>query len=329
MIRGEHDHPGAVVEPGFLSAITGNQNSAKIRLDPFKRWPTRSRRTALADWIASPDNPLTARVMVNRLWHGHFGRGIVETPSDFGKLGGGPSHRELLDWLALRFVEAKWSIKAMHRLIVTSRTYRQSSRRVDPRAHTIDPDNTLLWRFRRRRLEAEAIRDSVLAVSGRLNPTRYGLPIFPPLPGGIDQAVKWNNSKWATQRGREGRRRSVYIYQQRTLTMPLLQVFDANVCDESRDRRRTSVTALQSLAMYNGAFVSEEARHLAARVRKEAGEDLAHQVRRAFRLAVARDPEPEESERMLRLFATTGNDADGLKALCRVLFNSSEFSYID
>ena len=326
MIRGEYDNPGELVEPGFLSCITGNQSAAPIRLDPFKRWPTRSRRMALARWIASPDNPLTARVMVNRLWHWHFGRGIVKTPSDFGKLSGGPSHPELLDWLASKFIKEKWSIKAIHRRIVTSATYRQTSLHSNYRAPEVDPDNTLLWRFRRRRLEAEAVRDSVFAVSGRLNPDKFGLPIFPPLPDDIEERVKYSNSKWDTQDGPEGRKRSIYIYQQRTLTMPFLQSFDALVCDESRPRRRHSVTPLQALAMYNGKFVSEEAKHFAERVTNEAGSDVAKQIERAFQIALCRRPSREESDQMRMLI---NSDESNLVGVCRVLLNSNEFVYID
>ena len=325
MIRGEYDNPGEVVQAGFLSCITGNQEPAKIRLDPFKRWPTRSRRMTLAQWIASPNNPLTARVMVNRLWHWHFGRGIVATPSDFGQLSGGPSHPELLDWLALKFIQEKWSLKAVHRLIVTSATYRQTSLRTDKQAATIDPDNKLLWRFRRRRLEAEAVRDSVLTASGRLNPEQSGLPIFPPLPDEIDERVKYDKSKWDTQLGQEGRKRSIYIYQQRALTMPFMQTFDALVCDESRPRRRHSVTPLQALAMYNGRLINEESRHFAARVHSEAGDDISQQIKRAFQIAVSRDPSVAELDKLRKLT----DDGAGIIAACRVLLNSNEFVYVD
>jgi hypothetical protein len=329
MIRGEYDNPGEVVEAGFPSCVTGNQDPARIRLDPFKRWPTRSRRMALAEWIASPDNPLTARVMVNRLWHWHFGRGIVATPSDFGALSSGASHPELLDWLALQFVKNKWSVKAMHRLIVTSAAYRQTSVHTSPKAVKADPDNTLLWRFRRRRLEAEAVRDNVLAVSGRLNPEQFGLPIFPPLPDGIEERVKYDSSKWDTQYGSEGRKRSIYIYQQRTLTMPLLQAFDSLVCDESRPRRRHSVTPLQALAMYNGDFVSSEATHFAQRVRSEAGDDPDALVDLAFQIALARRPSVEEAAQMKKLAARSESPEQGLIGVCRVLLNSNEFIYVD
>jgi hypothetical protein len=325
MLRGQYDNPGEVVEAGFLSCISGNQEPAKIRLDPFKRWPTRSRRMALAQWIASPDNPLTARVMVNRLWYRHFGRGIVETPSDFGKLSGGPSHQALLDWLAIQFVKDGWSLKKMHRLMVTSSTYRQSSQREDVAASKADPDNKLLWRFNRRRLEAEAVRDSVLVVSGRLNSERFGLPIFPPLPDDIAERVKYSTSKWATDTGPGGRKRSLYIYQQRTLNMPFMQTFDGLVCEDSIPRRRASVTPLQALAMYNGDFVNDEANHFANRLKEEAGDAPETRVRHAFQIALSRAATPNEIDQ-LRPFAA---DDGKLPGLCRILFNTNEFVYID
>ena len=330
MIRGEYDNPGEVVEAGFLSCITGNQDPAPIRLDPFKRWPTRSRRMALAKWIASPENPLTARVMVNRLWHWHFGQGIVATPSDFGQLSGGPSHPELLDWLAIQFVEKGWSIKAIHRLIVMSRTYRQSSQPEDPEtvAH-LDPDNKLLSHVRTRRLDAEQIRDSVLAVSGRLSSEQFGLPIFPPLPGDIAETIKYGESKWDTQTGPESRKRSIYIYQQRTLTMPFMQAFDSLVCDESRPRRRSSVTPLQALAMYNGNLTNEEASFFAKRIRLEAGEDINAQITRAVQLAYCRRPTPVELEHLSRFMAEGQSREASLTALCRILYNANEFVYLD
>ena len=327
--RGEWDKPGEVVEPGFPSVITGHQNPAPIRLDPFKRWPTRSRRLALAQWIVSPDNPMTARVMINRLWDWHFGRGLVATPSDFGKLSGGASHPELIDWMARRFTDSKWSLKAMHRLILNSAPYRQSSRHHDSKAETADLENTLLWHFRPRRLEAEAVRDAVLAVSGRLNPEQFGLPIFPPLPEGLAEEVKYDNSKWAAQDGPEGRKRSIYIYQQRSMTMPFLQTFDSVVCDATRDRRQASVTPLQALAMYNGRFANEEATHFAARIRKEAGESPATQIQLAFKTALGREPTPDESERMQALMATSAGSSDALAPVCRVLLNANEFVYVE
>ena len=328
-LRGEYDNHGPVVKAGFPGIIAGHSNPAPIRLDPFKRWPTRSRRMALAQWIASRDNPLTARVMMNRLWYRHFGRGIVRTPSDFGKLSGGATHPELLDWLAWRFVDSGWSLKSMHRMLVTSSTYRQSSMEKNEAAAAIDPLNHLWWRYERRRLDAEAIRDSVLAVSGRLNPELYGLPIFPPLPGDIAETVKYSENKWDTQLDQAGRKRSIYIYQQRTLNMPFMQAFDSTVCDESRPRRRTSVTPLQALSLFNGDFVNEEATALARRIQREAGGSVQEKVRLSCRLVLGRPPTSEESRYFGRLLGQAADADAALNGLCRVLLNANEFVYID
>ena len=328
-LRGEYDNHGKVVKAGFPSIVSGDSKPAAIRLDPFKRWPTRSRRMALANWIASSDNPLTARVMMNRLWYRHFGRGIVKTPSDFGKLSGGATHPELLDWLARQFVDSRWSLKAMHRLIVTSSTYQQSSFHDNEVAQNIDPLNDLWWRFEQRRLDAEAIRDNVLSVSGRLNNELYGLPIFPPLPGDIAEIVKYSESKWATQVGQEGRKRSIYIYQQRTLNMPFMQAFDSTVCDESRPRRRTSVTPLQALSLFNGDFVNEEAKALANRVYHEAGDSVLGQIRLAYRYVLSRPPSEEEANRFEEFLIQSNNSIEALNGFCRVLLNTNEFVYID
>ena len=327
MIRGEYNNPGEVVKPGFLSVVTGHQDPAPIRLDPFKRWPTRSRRMALAKWIASRDNPLTARVMANRLWHWHFGQGIVATPSDFGTMRIGPSHETLLDWLAHKFVTSGWRLKTMHRLMVLSAAYRQASSAENPKASSTDPANRLLWRFRRRRLEAEAVRDSVLSVSGRLNPEHFGLPIFPMLPDDVADRVKWDSSKWFTHDDGRSRKRSIYIYQQRSLSMPFMQAFDALVCEQSRPRRRASVTPLQALAMYNGRFVNQEAHHFAARILKLAGDDVDRQIEVAFEVAYSRSPSADERHRLKAFLASASSNP--LVGLCRVLLNSNEFVYVD
>ena len=220
----------------------------------------------------------------------------------------------------------------MHRLIVNSSTYRQSSQINSDQAEAAkadDPDNILLSHFRSRRLEAEAVRDSVLAVSGRLNSEQFGLPIFPPLPDNIAERVKYSNSKWDTQHGPEGRKRSIYIYQQRTLTMPLMQAFDSLVCDQSRPRRRTSVTPLQALAMYNGPFVNEEAKHFAVRLQKEAGNNVEKQIQLAFQLAFSRMPTEIESKKLHEFVTNAKSHDEALTGLCRILFNSNEFIYVD
>ena len=330
LIRGEFDRAGEVVQPGFLSAITGHQLPAEIPMDPFWRWPTRGWRKTLAEWIASAENPLTGRVMVNRLWQHHFGRGIVATTSDFGAIGSPASHPELLDWLALRFIQEGWSVKKMHRLLVTSAAYRQTSKRDNDSASRIDPENKLLWRFRRRRLEGEQTRDSVLAASGRLKVQRVGgLPVFPPLPRELARTPKvYNRHRWLDDHGPEGRRRSVYVFQQRSSNLPLLDTFDALVPDGSCSRRQSTVTALQSLAMYNGGLVNTELPHLADRVRNEAGEDAAEQVRRAFQLVLLRSPIEEEVHKSLDFLAEAEGE-DPIVGLCRVLLNCNEFFYVD
>ena len=331
LIRGQWNQPGEPVEPGFLSAVEGHSEPAVLIQDRFKSLPSRFRRLTLANWIASPENPLTARVMVNRLWQHHFGRGIVATPSNFGKNGSPPTHPELLDWLANRFVEEKWSIKAMHRLVVTSSTYRQASRHKDAQAEKVDLENRLLWRFNRKRLEGEAIRDSVLAVSGRLNSARGGPAVFPPLPKGLDEVQKVQSvNTWETDEGPGGRKRTIYVYQRRSLSLPILETFDAPVCNASRDHRRNSVTPLQALAMYDGEFLNEEAKYFSERVLKGNNmTDLAGPVRRAFQFALARNPSAEEMKKVKQFLHSVGSREESLLALCRVLLNSSEFIYVD
>ncbi len=330
LIRGEYDHPGEPVEPGFLSAIEGHSNPATLKLDRYKMFPTRGRRMTLAEWIASPENPLTARVMVNRIWQYHFGRGIVETSNDFGRNGSPPTNPELLDWLALRFVEEKWSIKQMHRLILNSAAYKQESRREDANALRVDPENKLLWRFPRQRLSGEAIRDAVLAVSGSLNPEMAGLPIYPPLPEGLDEGQKVQGvNTWETSVGTESQRRSVYIFQRRAMQVPFLETFDAPVLMTPCDRRPSSITALQALTMYDSDFVNQEAASMAERLQKDTGVDPKEQAIRAFETALNRSPRPSELDGALKLMDSTKPREDGLKALCRTLLNTSEFIYID
>ncbi len=284
------------------------------------------RRTALADWLAAPENPLPARVMVNRIWQWHFGTGLVDTPNDFGRNGSTPSHPELLDWLADEFVRSGWSIKHIHRLIVLSATYRQASA-ATPTGMARDADCRLLWRFPPRRLEAEAIRDSMLAVSGRLNlemggrgfdlfRQRGGLSGFTPIE--IFSA--------------EGRRRMVYAHKVRMEKEDVFGAFDCPDAGQSMARRRQSTTPLQALNLLNSPFTIEEAEAFAARVRKEtgteaaaaAGEDAARrQVVRAYQLAVSRSPDAEELAD-----ATAVVREHGLPTLCRVIFNANEFLFL-
>ncbi len=276
------------------------------------------RRLKLADWIASPDNPLPARVMVNRVWHWHFGQGIVRTPSDFGFNGDRPSHPELLDWLAAEYQSNGWKLKPLHRLIVLSATYRQSTR-LDGKAAGVDADDRLLWRRRPQRLEAEEVRDAVLTTSGALNPKRGG-------PG----YNLWEYSGYVivftpkAKLGPEEFRRMVYQFKPRLQQDRTFGAFDCPDATAATPRRPTSTTPLQALNLLNDPFMLDQAERFAVRLRKEAGEGTADQVRRAFRLALGRDPSPEEETAAEKLVRT-----DGLPTFCRALFNANEFVFVD
>ena len=323
---GDYRQPGESVDPGFPSAISGDFAAAVLEKDRYRQYPTRGRRLTLAKWITSPENPLTARVMVNRIWQQHFGRGIVGTASDFGKNGERPTHPQLLDWLAVRLVEEGWSLKAMHRLMVTSSTYRQSADNPRVRDSSLDPENRLLWRFNRRRLEAEAIRDSILSASGRLNPERRGPSVFPPLPEDmkdLSRAARTGGSMWESNESeRDARRRSVYIFQRRSFPLPMMASFDAPVFNESCERRSVTTTPLQALTMMNGRLVNEEATHLAARVEREAGGRRKDRVARLFEIVLNRPPDQAEQQRFVGFQGS-------LEGICRVILNSNELLFMD
>jgi hypothetical protein len=326
-IRGEVDRLGEMVRPGFLSAVIGSQNPATPRTDKFGN--LEKFRIGLAEWIGSRDNPLTARVITNRVWQNHFDQGIVRTANNFGRNGTPPTHPELLDWLSTRLVENNWSLKSIHRLIMTSATFRQSSNLHSLAAEQVDPQNRFLWRMPRRRLEGEAIRDSILAVSGRLNPEMGGPAIYPPLPDGMEDRTYYKHSRfWEPSNGPESRRRSVYIFNRRQLDFPLLAALDAPVFSSPNEQRAVSTTPLQALLLLNGKLVNEEAEHFARRVLAVAGTDPATQVRVAFEMALTRLPAPEELQEALE-FNASEPDGAGLAGFCRVLFNLNEFVYVD
>jgi hypothetical protein len=346
--RGVYNSPEEKVEPGILSFFDPNP----LTVTPPGRAST-GRRTALADWIANPANPLSARVMVNRLWQGHFGHGLVATPSDFGMQGEPPTHPELLDWLASEFVERGWSLKAMHRLMVTSNTYRQSTQGDDAsaaRAAEIDPDNRLLWHMNRSRLDAEIIRDSMLAVCGQLNPQIGGPSVRPELPAGLSDRYGWKTDTDPTQRNR----RSVYVFVRRNLRYPLFELFDMPDTNETCGRRNRTTTPPQALFILNSELILNHARAMAGRVYREAGPDQYAIVTRSYRLAFGRDPSGEDMNRatqFLREQSTLIRDrttsttqlalpdpmpeqldvATGaaLTDLCHALLNANEFIYVD
>ncbi|MEQ1859257.1 MAG: PSD1 and planctomycete cytochrome C domain-containing protein [Chthoniobacteraceae bacterium] len=307
--RGDPEQPKDEVLPAVLSAL------GEVKLP--KETAEQQRRVALADWIASAENPLTARVMVNRIWQGHFGTGLVETPSDFGRSGMKPSHPELLDWLANEFVRSGWSVKHMHRLIVLSAAYRQSTRS-DPDAAAKDADVRLLWRFPSRRLEAETIRDSMLAVSGKLNLKMHGrgFDLF-------DKRGGLSGFKPVESFAGEGLRRMIYAHKVRREREAVFGAFDCPDAGQSTARRRESTTPIQALNLFNSRFTLEQADAFAARVKADAGNDVAQQIRRAWRLALNRDPAASELEDAAPIVRE-----HGLATLCRAIFNSNEFLFL-
>ena len=336
--------PRQEVRPGFLSIL----DSAPARYAPTANGKSSGRRSALAMWLTDADNPLTGRVMVNRLWHYHFGRGIVRTPSDFGAMGERPTHPRLLDYLTREFLENGWSLKRMHRLIMTSEAYRQASAYVEKAAQA-DPLNKLLWRFPPRRLEGEAIRDSMLAVAGKLNTRMGGPSVFPTLPeGAAEPRGGWD----AAQSEAEQNRRSIYIFVRRNARYPMLESFDMPDTHEACARRNTTTSAPQALALLNSRHTVEWAGSFAERVVERAGADPAKQVDEAYRLAYSRLPNAREKDTVLTFFdkqsriaaerAAAGKaiaELDGLPAgmsreqgaaladFCHALLNSNEFVY--
>jgi hypothetical protein len=318
LVRGVATRPGPKVGPG-VPAVMVEKQPAFLEADKY----TTRRRLTLANWIAAKDNPLTARVIVNRVWQFHFGEGLVRTPSDFGKNGDKPTHPELLDYLAHRLVQDGWSIKKLHRLILTSNTYRMS-KAWNAEYGADDPDNRLLWRVHYRRLEVEAIRDSALAVSGKLNLEMGGPSVNLPIPkealeGNSDPATVWKpDDEKATSR------RTVYATVKRSLVVPLLETLD--LCDTARStaRRATTTVAPQALVLFNGEFINRQARYLAERLEKEAGEDPAKQIDLAYRLALCRAPTDKEKAELLAFLRTSTREQ-----MCRVILNLNEFVYPD
>ncbi len=320
---GDLSSRGESVTPGFLQAVTGNDKPADI---PFVGGSS-GRRLALAEWIASPANPLTARVMVNRLWQHHFGEGIVRTPSDFGINGDRPSHRELLDYLATQFVEKKWSLKAMHRMMVLSNTYRQATDNPTQVAYAkTDPKNLLLWRMNWIRLEGEAIRDSMLAVSGQLQKSHGGPGAFVSLPE--DVAGGFEFFKWFPSDEKQQAQRTIYTFQRRSVMNPMIEVFDGANMSEVCSRRSATVVPTQAFSLLNSDFTRSTARHFAERMVELAGPDLDKQLDLAFLSALARRPSDTERSKFKAMFA--GKPAgESLVSLGVVLFNLNEFLYLE
>jgi hypothetical protein len=332
--RGDYNQPRDLVPAGFPSVLPAFKTKPDSAVSP---------RAQLANWIASPENPLTARIIVNRVWQHHFGRGLVATPSEFGTHGAKPSHPELLDWLASEFVAGGWSLKKLHRVMLMSEAYRQSSVAADARrlhsnaergtasaennqslltsaatGEKVDPENHLLSRMNRLRLEGEVIRDSLLAVSGRLNAKGGGPGIFPPIPADAIKGSKgWNVSADA----REHERRSLYIFAKRNLRFPFLEVFDAPDSNLTCPERGRSTTAPQSLTLLNAEEVLAASRAVTARLEREAKEPR-ERVALAYRVILNRLPTEREQAVAAQFLAQSP-----LTEFCRALFNLNEFVY--
>lgn len=316
LIRGQVTEPGELLAPGALGALASLRGDFGLSADA----PEGERRRKLADWISDPQNPLFARVMVNRLWHHHFGAGIVETPNDFGFNGGRPSHPELLDWLAGEFRTRGYRLKEMHRLIVTSNTYRQASTPTRG-GLAVDADNRLLWRNKPRRLDAEALRDSMLAAAGLLN-REIGGRGFSDFKETSGAGTTYYDP--FDPEGPEYHRRSIYRFNPRGHNQGLLDAFDCPDPAAAAPRRGVTTTPLQALALWNGAFALRMADTLAARLATQAPGDLNRQVTLAYQQVLQREPLPLERDLARRLV-----DQHGVRALARSLFNSNEFLTVE
>jgi hypothetical protein len=324
--RGELSKPREVAGPGFPAALAGEHRSDFAGVGPD------GRRAVLAKWLTAADNPLTARVLVNRVWGWHFGQALVRTPNDFGLQGEPTTHPDLLDWLARDLVEHGWGLKRLHRLILLSATYQQdSSVRETMNRTAADPENRLLWRYPRHRLEGEAIRDAMLACAGTLNPKPSGPPAVPPLSAGELTGLFDAKGKWpVTKDAAEHTRRSVYLLVRRTFTYPLFAAFDPPEVMTSCPQRPRTVVPAQALTLLNSPVAREQSAAFAGRLLRECGDDPEAAVPRAWRLAFGRAATPAEVERARAFLRHHGGNAQAALAdLCLALFNANEFVYLD
>jgi Protein of unknown function (DUF1553)/Protein of unknown function (DUF1549)/Planctomycete cytochrome C len=319
LIRGDAESRGSLMKPGFVTVATYGNPPAE---DPPADGHTSGRRRALAEWLGSTDNPLPSRVMVNRIWHHHFGRGIVGTLDNFGKMGEKPTHPELLDWLAVEFMNRGWSVKEMHRLMMTSEAYQMSSQFNDTGDAEKDPENINLWRFRIQRLDAEIVRDAVMSASGALNLQVGGPAVFPHLPDEILDSMKYGI--WDREEdGPRVWRRSIYVYRKRGLPFPMFEVFDLPDQNTSCGRRTVSTVATQALTLLNDEFILRQAKLFADRVKEAAPNDVAKQVDMSYRIALTRPPDEKEMAEAMNFLKK-----QSLASFTHVLLNLNEFLYV-
>ena len=319
LIRGDPFSPGSLMSPGFVKVATYGDPPTMI---PRPDGRTSGRRLALAEWLASPDNPLPARVIVNRIWHHHFGRGIVGTLDNLGKVGEPPTHPELLDWLAVELVKRGWSIKAMHQLMMTSEAYRMASAYEDAGSTERDPENRFLWKYRQQRLEAEIVRDSIMTASGGIDLTVGGPPVFPYVPEEI--LASQAHGTWRNEPdGPAVWRRSVYVYRRRSLGFPFFDTFDLPDQNITAAARYVSTVPTQALTLLNNPFVLKHAQLFADRLEREVPGDVEAQVDRAYRIAVTRPPTEDEAAIARQLV-----DSGSLVDFTHVMLNLNEFLYL-
>src|SRR5205823_6095560 len=339
--RGDPTRPKGEVGPGLPGALT---NSPPPPPRPLEK--STGRRLWLANWITRPDNPLVARVIVNRIWQHHFGEGLVASANDFGVMGQKPVDQDLLDWLASDFVTNSWKMKRLHRMIVLSSAYQTASDsrlRIEDRGSKIEDKTTrkgfsilnprssildfsgggldakvaALGRWRQRRLEAEAVRDSILAVSSRLNPQMAGPSVFPPIPRAVLEGQSRPGEGWGKSSESQASRRSIYVFVKRVLAVPELELLDTPDTASSCEQRPVSTTGPQALTFLNGEFIQQQARYFAERLVREAGNDPAAQIKRAFELALCRPPRPEETTASLDFLSRQQQQIDAESSLSK------------
>lgn len=330
LLRGSPLNQGQQVEPAFPGLLGGGQ-PAIPELPPDAKSPRR--RRALADWLVSDENWLTARVIVNRIWLQYFGRGIVRSPNNFGLMGDQPTHPELLDYLARELIESGWSLKHIHRQILLSSSYRRSSQN-NQQSLATDPNNNLLWRQNLKRMSAEQVRDSVLQVSGQLNLAQFGPPIYPTLSAEVLASQSQPGRNWETSTPAEQARRSIYIHVKRSLPVPMLSVFDFPETDTSCEARFLTVQPGQALTLLNSQWMQQQAQHMLERVEREVGMDLREQAVRCLELATSQPANPLDVQEMVSLverLRTKQGMPDSLarRNMALVALNLNQFIFID
>ncbi len=328
--RGNPHLVGREVQPAFPAVL----NPPFVKISSMaKDAKSSGKRRVLAEWIADPENPMTVRVIVNRIWQYHFGRGIVRTTNDFGKFGTQPTHPQLLDWLAREFIASGWRLKTMHKLIMTSNTYQMSSEGVE-QALVQDANNEHFWRFNMRRLTAEEIRDTILWVTGELNFKMWGPSVYPEIPQTVLTTSSMPTSVWGKSPPEEANRRSIYVKVKRSLLVPILNQFDQANTDSTCPVRFSTIVPTQSLTMLNGRFINDRAEAFANRMRWEGGVTIEDQVRFGLRLVLCREPEPEEVDQGLQFIQELQGDHGvspdvALERFALLALNLNEFIFLD